>query len=366
MRWVTFRGLRPSQAVACIGSWFSPRRWPHAAPLTSGVGSAPRCEPISAAQPFRPSSTAPRTGLLAFARRTARHLVHGRCRDGGSRLRGISDRALRPDHAGATMRAPRIASPSASSPAIPGDRRRGVRFSQTDRRHAGSARAPNAPYAAAGVAVRARDWNAAFAHYAAAARDFDRFAPRRAAVARHAMGELAYRVFNTNREAQLLAAQALRDFGPERRRGTAQRARSRWRRKPARLERWTRRRATSRARVRAAATTPSRRARLAKFGAREIPRLDILRGFMEYVADRPRHPPRTSSRPPQRLRSGEGLGMLRPRAAEPRGDGGGNAQLRLRAAGIRGCAANASTRASPPSWPRTSGATSAACRAPPA
>ena len=55
----------------------------------------------------------------------------------------------------------------------------------------------------------------AFATYAAAARDFDRFAPGRAAAARHAMGELAYRQFKRYREAAALADQALRDFGPQ-------------------------------------------------------------------------------------------------------------------------------------------------------
>lgn len=150
--------------------------------------------------------------------------------------------------------------------------------------NADNARAERA-YSAAGAAVRARKWNEAFASYAAAARDFDRFvATARAASARHAMGELAYRQFKTYRDAAALARQAQLEFGP--------RADAGLRSALVSLEAKAVLGAGSgdakqlRERVWKMLQESEDLANQARFGKREIPRLDILRGFLEYVADR--------------------------------------------------------------------------------
>ncbi|MGH8140217.1 MAG: CHAT domain-containing protein [Steroidobacteraceae bacterium] len=71
-------------------------------------------------------------------------------------------------------------------------------------------------FAAAGHATQRRDWNTAFDEYLSAARGFDRQRLRRAsAEARHAMAELAYRRFDRKRDSYALAGQALADYGEQ-------------------------------------------------------------------------------------------------------------------------------------------------------
>ncbi|MDB6014371.1 MAG: hypothetical protein JWL65_6621 [Gammaproteobacteria bacterium] len=139
-------------------------------------------------------------------------------------------------------------------------------------------------FAAAGRAIWATDWDTAFSRYLSAARAFDSLGLRRqAAMARHAMAELAYLRFDRKRDAYALGGQALAGYGesvnpallgelaelegkalldmpgldivvaaPEARR---------WLEAARRLE------------------------SKVQYGARELPRLAILTGFLEYELD---------------------------------------------------------------------------------
>jgi CHAT domain-containing protein len=244
-----------------------------------------RCEAISGSQPFETELTAPRTGLLTFAVEQRGISSTVTFRDGDTTTSADSPverygLITLARHAGADGRiVARVE--SRDSPDIVGEVCLSAKLIDD---HARSARAERA-YAAAGVATRAREWDAAFSHYAAAARDFDEKAPRRAAFARHAMGELAYRVFNANREAQLLVGYAVRDFGTSEDAGLRSSLLSLEAKALLGMEGLDPK--ARRARVFALLDESERQARLTKFGAREVPRLDILRGFMEYVADKP-------------------------------------------------------------------------------
>ena len=67
---------------------------------------------------------------------------------------------------------------------------------------------------AAGRAIEATDWATAFSRYLSAARRFDALSlPQSAAMARHAMGELAYLQFDRKRDAYALASEAFADYG---------------------------------------------------------------------------------------------------------------------------------------------------------
>jgi len=133
----------------------------------------------------------------------------------------------------------------------------------------------------AGRATQTRHWREAFENYAKAARGFDHIDRQRAAEARGAMAQLAYRQLDRNRDSYALAVRALADLEP----GTRPGLRS------ALVE--------LQATIAAEATDESaqlRRAHVvrlldsaktlaihARFGERELPRLTILRGFLEYA-----------------------------------------------------------------------------------
>jgi len=69
-------------------------------------------------------------------------------------------------------------------------------------------------FAAAGRAIHASDWEGAFGRYLSAARAFDHLGARTsAAMARHAMAELAYLRFDRKRDASALASEALDGYG---------------------------------------------------------------------------------------------------------------------------------------------------------
>jgi CHAT domain-containing protein/tetratricopeptide (TPR) repeat protein len=69
-------------------------------------------------------------------------------------------------------------------------------------------------FAAAGRATQSTDWDAAFAGYLSAARGFDHLGLRRAAaMSRHAMAALAYLRFDRKRDAYALASAALAGYG---------------------------------------------------------------------------------------------------------------------------------------------------------
>jgi CHAT domain-containing protein len=137
-------------------------------------------------------------------------------------------------------------------------------------------------FAAAGRATRANDWVTAFSRYLDAARGFDYLGlPRSAAMARHAMAEIAYRRLDRKRDAYALASEALDGYG-----GSGE---------PlllgalAALE--------AKALLDMPGTDPSvvapavrrwlevarRYDHTDRYGARELPRVDILSGFLEYL-----------------------------------------------------------------------------------
>ncbi|MDB6043353.1 MAG: hypothetical protein JWM63_1904 [Gammaproteobacteria bacterium] len=141
-------------------------------------------------------------------------------------------------------------------------------------------------FAIAGRAVQARDWEASFEAYLRAARGFDDLGLRGpAAMARHAMAELAYLRFDRKRDAYALAVAALADYGsaPD----------------PIMVG------LLAGLQAKALLDTPGRDPRLAApavrkqlsiarrydvtsgVGARELPRLDILTGFVEFLLDAP-------------------------------------------------------------------------------
>lgn len=140
--------------------------------------------------------------------------------------------------------------------------------------------------AAAGQATRATDWTKAFTKYLSAARYFDSAgAHRRAAMARHAMAELAYLRFDHKRDAYALASQALNDYGNAA--------------NPALVGELTVLNAKALLDMpgedTASVGPPVRRLLAAgrllesqvPYGARELPRVDIMMGFLEYLLDAP-------------------------------------------------------------------------------
>jgi CHAT domain-containing protein len=150
---------------------------------------------------------------------------------------------------------------------------------ESDRADLAAARA----FADAGRFAQARSWQRAFDDYLLAARSWDHSDRQRAAESRHAMARLAYQELGRNRDAYVLATRALTDFGP--------RADAGLRSALLGLE------ATSL--VESTEETPKMRhaqvlgllaagralALNARFGERELPRLEILQGFFEYSMD---------------------------------------------------------------------------------
>jgi CHAT domain-containing protein/tetratricopeptide (TPR) repeat protein len=137
-------------------------------------------------------------------------------------------------------------------------------------------------FAAAGRAVHANDWVTAFSRYLRAARGFDSLGLRRsAAMARHAMAELAYLRFELKRDAYALASAALAGYD-----GSVD---------PVVLG------ALAELEAKALFDMPgndpsaiapavrrwldiARRYESAdRYGARELPRIDILAGFLDYL-----------------------------------------------------------------------------------
>jgi CHAT domain-containing protein/tetratricopeptide (TPR) repeat protein len=135
---------------------------------------------------------------------------------------------------------------------------------------------------AAGRAIQITDWATAFSRYLSAARHFDALGlPHSAAMARHAMGELAYLWLDRKRDAYALAGEAFSDYGksgaPVVRGALAE------------LEAKT---LFDMPGNDPAVIAPAVRQWLAlarqyessdPHGARELPRLDILTGFLEYL-----------------------------------------------------------------------------------
>ncbi len=145
-------------------------------------------------------------------------------------------------------------------------------------------------FASAGAAdFRTGDAKGAFEEYLEAARNFDSIDRKRAAQARHAMSELAYGKISREDDAYWLSRVALADLGPTSRR-LARRDPSR--RGERACTRFRHARCWSPSASIPTSVAPAcscllgqgaaRLRRTDPFGARELPRLDILRGFMEY------------------------------------------------------------------------------------
>jgi CHAT domain-containing protein/tetratricopeptide (TPR) repeat protein len=156
-------------------------------------------------------------------------------------------------------------------------------------------------FAVAGRAVHSRDWETSFAAYLAAARGFDDLRMRRsAAMARHAMAELAYRRFDRKRDAYALAVAALAYY-----RGAADpifvgllaglQAK-------ALLDMPGHDPRLAAPAVREQLSVARRYDTLSRVGARELPRLDILTGFVEFLLDAPAQASRLFAQAAQRCR----------------------------------------------------------------
>ena len=137
-------------------------------------------------------------------------------------------------------------------------------------------------FAAAGRATSANDWVTAFSRYLSAARGFDSLGLRRsAAMARHAMAELAYLRFERKRDAYALASEALAGYD-----GSVE---------PVVLGELAELEAKAlfdmpgndpsviAPEVRRWLETARRYEGADSHGARELPRIDILAGFLDYL-----------------------------------------------------------------------------------
>jgi CHAT domain-containing protein len=143
-------------------------------------------------------------------------------------------------------------------------------------------RAAERAFANGEEAMRARRWQVAFDDYLTAARAFDHSDRQRAAQARQVMAQLAYRQLHRGRDGYVLAQRALADFGPDADPGL----RSALTELQASIvvEAKDMTPDVRRARASQLLDISSALARRAPFGARELARLTILRGFLEYAS----------------------------------------------------------------------------------
>ena len=141
-------------------------------------------------------------------------------------------------------------------------------------------------FAAAGRSVQADRPQRAFDEYLDAAREFDAFDPTRAADARHAMAEIAYGKISREDDAYWLARAALTGYGGSAPPSLLSALVSLEARTLLESERFDA--DERRARVLSLLDEARRLAAQDASGAREVPRLDILRGFMDYRAGDPK------------------------------------------------------------------------------
>jgi CHAT domain-containing protein len=135
-------------------------------------------------------------------------------------------------------------------------------------------------FASAGEATGKQLWQKAFDDYLSAARSFDQLDRGRAAEARQAMAQLAYRRLHRNRDGYVLAQQALLDFGTRADPGT--RSALVELQATIAIESKEGTEAARRARALELLAAAHALARAAPLGARESARLTNLRGFLEY------------------------------------------------------------------------------------
>ena len=136
-------------------------------------------------------------------------------------------------------------------------------------------------FANAGRATRTYDWNEAFDQYRMAARRFDQLGERRSSgAARQAMAEIAYRRFDNKRDIYALASQALADYGEGAEpfiRGGLVGLQSK-----ALFEMPGLDVSVIAPEIRRLLASARQSLRTSPFGARELPRLEIMEGFLEY------------------------------------------------------------------------------------
>ena len=242
---------------------------------------AERCEPLRVSQPLVVTIEAPGQGPLRFMVEprgvsVIASIDRVRARSQVDRFGVVT--FVRQAHAGERIA---IGVESRDSPQIVGEVCVSVaQLSGTDKARLRAERA----FAAAGERLQAGDPKGSFDEYLAAARDFDDFDRVRAAQARHAMAELAYGKISREADAYWLARIALADFGVAASAGVNAGLRSSLYSLQARtlLESERFEPEERRARVFGLLTEAQRLAERDRFGARELPRLEILRGFMEY------------------------------------------------------------------------------------
>ncbi len=239
--------------------------------------------PVSGATPAKVRATAPADGVLrALVRPDGVSIIatldHERARSPIDRYGSVT--LVRSVRAGETVT---LTAESRDSPEIVGEACLSMellRPGDTARLRAEQA------FAAAARSVAAGDASRALNLYLDAAREFDDFDRVRAAEARHAMAEIAYVPLAREDDAFWLARSALADYAYHGAPGPPPGLMSSLLALEARtlleLERFTA--SERRTRVLDLLEQSRKWARADRFGGREQPRIDILRGFMDYRA----------------------------------------------------------------------------------
>jgi CHAT domain-containing protein len=141
-------------------------------------------------------------------------------------------------------------------------------------------------FADAGRATRTFDWTQAFDQYLTAARRFDQLGERHSSgAARYAMAEIAYRRFDSKRDIYALASQALADYGEGAEpfiRGGLVGLQSK-----ALFEMPDLDIGAIAPEIRRLLTSARQSLRISPIGSRELPRLRIMEGFLEYRLEAP-------------------------------------------------------------------------------
>ena len=244
---------------------------------------AERCLPISTASPLTVRLDSPGGGALRIAVRQRGISVTGSWVDGAASISTVS-----PVHRYGVMtlladsRAARhfsVQIRSRDSADIVGEACVSAELvAATDRVRLAAERS----FANGGRATLARHWQLAFDDYLAAARGFDHFDRRRAAEARHALAQVSYQQLHRDRDSYVLAQRALTDFGPHADPGL----RSALVELQATIIIESKDEGnTRRARALQLLDASGQLAKQARFGARELARLTILRGFLEYATN---------------------------------------------------------------------------------
>jgi len=135
-------------------------------------------------------------------------------------------------------------------------------------------------FAAAGQSAQAEDWRRAFELYGDAARSFHGIDDLRVAQARHAMSWISYWNLRNDEGAYVLAQWALADFGAKADPGVQSSLLALEASTFLEQQRFTFEQ--RRDRVLELLKIAETRSRAARFGARELPRFEILRGFMDW------------------------------------------------------------------------------------